>query len=66
MRRKYSWVALAAALLLAALLYVRGGGRAPAGQVPLINLTGQNADTVRTAFNAAQGDARVLLLLSPT
>jgi hypothetical protein len=40
--------------------------RAPAGQPAIQNLTPQNVADIAHAFNAAQGDARVLVLLSPT
>jgi hypothetical protein len=38
----------------------------PAGQRSLSNLTSENFDELRTAFNMASGDVRVVLLLSPT
>jgi hypothetical protein len=38
----------------------------PVGQRSLSNLTSENFDELRTAFNMASGDVRVVLLLSPT
>jgi hypothetical protein len=38
----------------------------PAGQPSLSYLTSENFDGLRTAFNEASGDVRVVLLLSPT
>jgi hypothetical protein len=43
-----------------------GGARVPAGQPPLISLTSTNFDQLRSAFNAASGEVRIVLLLSPT
>jgi len=51
---------------IGALVYFYGGAETPAGQPPLARLTAQNAEAVKTAFNAAKGDVRVLALLSPT
>jgi hypothetical protein len=60
------WGVIAAALLIAALVYFYGGSQAPAGQPPLESLTPQTAVAVKSAFNAAKDDVRVLLFLSPT
>jgi hypothetical protein len=43
-----------------------GGEKVPAGQPPLASLTSSNFDQLRTAFNGASGDVRIVLLLSPT
>jgi hypothetical protein len=43
-----------------------GGARVPAGQPPLVWLTPSNFDQLRSAFNAASGEVRIVLLLSPT
>jgi hypothetical protein len=43
-----------------------GGIRVRAGQPPLVLLTPSNFDRLRTAFNAASGEVRIVLLLSPT
>jgi hypothetical protein len=40
--------------------------RVPAGQQPLTSLTSSNFDQLRTAFNAASGEVRIVLLFSPT
>ena len=66
MKRRYIIGALPAALLLAAVLYLYGGGQAPSGQPPLRNVTAQSAGEIRNEFNAAKDEPRVLLLLSPT
>jgi len=46
--------------------YFFGPRKTPAGQPPLVALTTNTFDQLRTAFNAASGDVRVVLLLSPT
>ncbi len=46
--------------------YYYGGTTVPAGQSPLTSLTAENFDQLRTAFNAASGEVRIVLLLSPT
>jgi hypothetical protein len=43
-----------------------GGAKVPAGQPPLASLTSANFGQFRTAFNAASGEVRIVLLLSPT
>jgi hypothetical protein len=43
-----------------------GGAAVPAGQPPLVSLTPANFDQLRAAFNAASGEVRIVLLLSPT
>jgi hypothetical protein len=43
-----------------------GGASVPAGQPPLVSLTSTNFDQLRAAFNAASGEVRIVLLLSPT
>jgi hypothetical protein len=40
--------------------------KVPAGQPSLSSLRTENFDHLRTAFNEASGDVRVVLLLSPT
>ncbi len=66
MKRKYFIGAILVALLLAAVLYLYGGGQAPSGQPPLRNLTAQSVGEIRNEFNAAKDRPRALLLLSPT
>ena len=66
MRRKYIVGAVPIALLIGAVLYLYGGGQAPSGQPPLQNLTAQNFGELKNEFNISKGEARVILLLSPT
>jgi hypothetical protein len=63
-------LSILAVLVLVALLalggHFYGGGKVPAGQPPLVLLTSTSFDQVRAAFNAASGEVRIVLLLSPT
>jgi hypothetical protein len=64
MKRKYLLSIILALALVGGLAYYYGGHQAPAGQAPLQQLT--KTSDLRDAFNAAKGDVRILLLLSPT
>ena len=55
-----------AALLALAVVWHLYGGKSPEGQDPLVSLTSNNFGELRSAFNAASGEVRVVLLLSPT
>lgn len=63
MKREHTLLAIATlfAVLLHSCSY-----RGASGQPALENLTPQNVADVKTAFNAAKNDVRVLLLFSPT
>jgi len=64
-RKRIAWGA--ALFILAALLaYSFSGGRVPRGQPDLQPLTSRDLPQIKSQFNAAQGDVRILLLLSPT
>ena len=39
---------------------------APAGQPPLASIDAKSLDMLRADFNRAAGEARIILLLSPT
>jgi hypothetical protein len=64
------WMSIFAALVVVGLFalanHFYGGHRVPAGQPSLVSLTSTNFDQLRAAFNAASGEVRVVLLLSPT
>lgn len=66
MKRRYVVGAILLASLVAAALYLYGGGQTPSGQPPLRNLTAANVVDIKNEFNAAKDQVRVLLLLSPT
>jgi hypothetical protein len=59
-------IAVVAVLLCGALFFLTGGHRTPVGQPPLAELDAQNFTTLENAFNAANDNVRILLLLSPT
>jgi hypothetical protein len=53
-------------ILVGLLFYFYGGSEVPFGQPLLENVTAQNVGEIKTQFNLAKDDSRVLLLLSPT
>jgi hypothetical protein len=63
---KLALVATVAVLLIAGLWYQFGGHRTAAGQLPLVELSSRSLDQLRNDFNAASGEPRIILLLSPT
>jgi len=65
-RRSYIFGAVAALAVTVALAHFYGGSQAPAGQLPIVRLTPENVSQVEATFNAAKGDVRLLVLLSPT
>jgi hypothetical protein len=66
MKRRYIIGAAVVAVLLAAFLYLYGGGQTPSGQPPLRSVTNQNVADIKKEFNAATSEVRVVLILSPT
>jgi hypothetical protein len=59
--------AIPAALLLgAAMFHFYGGHTVPATQPALVAITPENLSNVGDAFNDANGDVRLVVLLSPT
>ena len=66
MKPKYIFGALLGVILIAALVYLYGGSQAPPGQSPLENITAQNLAGIKSQFNSAKDNVRILLLLSPT
>jgi hypothetical protein len=63
-----NWLLLTVPLmaLLGVGLHFYGGTETPAGQAPLAYLTPQSFAGLKTAFNDAKDDVRLLVLLSPT
>jgi hypothetical protein len=66
MKKFLSILAVVTIVLLGLGYHFYGGTRVPAGQTPLASLTPTNFDQLRAAFNAASGEVRIVLLLSPT
>jgi hypothetical protein len=46
--------------------YVTRPGRAPAGQPPLVEITGSELAAFQGEFNRTRSSLRIILLLSPT
>lgn len=60
-------------ILLAVALAIGGGvfyltrpGRPPAGQPPLVEITGSSLAALQAEFNRTSSSLRIILLLSPT
>ncbi len=66
MKSRFIVGAVLAVILAGALFYFYSGSQVPSGQPPLESITAQNVADIKTQFNLAKDDARVLLLLSPT
>ena len=66
MNRKRTLIAISAFLAIGLAFYFYGGHEAPVGQPPLARLTPQTLSDLKNAFNAANSEVRVLVLLSPT
>ena len=66
MKRKWIIVGVLGASLATAMAYLYGGHHVPSGQPPLQDLTPQTVNDLKDDFNAAKGNVRLLLLLSPT
>ena len=64
--RKFLLLIPVAALAVAAWYFYAGGHAAPASQPPLAELTSQSIEALRSDFNRAADEVRVVLLLSPT
>lgn len=66
MKKRLTILAVVFAGLLVVVWHFYGGERVPTGQPPLVSLKSTNFDRIRAAFNAASGEVRIVLLLSPT
>jgi hypothetical protein len=66
MKSKFIVGAALAVIVVGTLFYFYGGSQVPSGQPPLESLTAQNVADIKTQFNLAKDNPRVLLLLSPT
>ena len=65
-RRRWIAVGLVAIVLVALAQRQFGTHNAPVGQPPLAHLDTGSLDMLRTDFNRAAGEARIVVLLSPT
>ena len=66
MKMKRSLMVAGALALAGILFYFYGGHQVPPGQPPLANLTAETMPGLKDAFNAANGNVRVVVMLSPT
>ena len=68
MVKRRSFLLIAIALVIVASFWVKRlqSPRTPAGQPPLVELERSGIDELKQAFNAAAGQTRVLVMLSPT
>jgi hypothetical protein len=66
MKSKFIVGAVLGVILVGLLVYFYGGSEVPFGQPLLENVTAQNVGEIKTQFNLAKDDSRILLLLSPT
>lgn len=64
--RRHTLAIVAALVLCGVSFYFYAGHQTPPGQPPLAELTTRNVTDLENAFNAAKGEVRILLLLSPT
>ena len=62
---KRTLLIVAGALAVAGLFYLTRPGHAPAGQEPLVEVSGSVFPTLQAEFNRNSG-LRIILLLSPT
>ncbi len=65
-RRIWIAIALVAVVLVVLAAWQFGTHNAPAGQPPLANLDAGSLDMLRADFNRTAGEARIIVLLSPT
>ena len=66
MKARYLFGAILAAALIAGWAHFYAGSQVPPGQPPLQSLTTSNVAMIKEAFNADEGEVRMLVFLSPT
>jgi hypothetical protein len=66
MRARRTVITLLLVAVAGLLWYFRAAGTTPAGQPPLTRVTPGNFSELTSAFNAAVGAPRIIVLLSPT
>jgi len=52
--------------IVGAIFYLTRPGRPPAGQPPLVQITGPSLAALQAEFNRTSSSLRIILLLSPT
>jgi CBS-domain-containing membrane protein len=66
MRRTWAIVLAVALAIGGGILYLTRPGRPPAGQPPLVEITGPSLAALQAEFNRTSYSLRIILLLSPT
>ena len=66
MKRVPAIVLALVVVILGGVFYLTKPGTAPAGQPPLVEITGPALDSLQTEFNRTSSSLRIVLLLSPT
>jgi hypothetical protein len=66
MKRTWSIVLAAVAVVILAAFYFMRTGHAPAGQPALVEMNGATLSALQAEFNRTSDKLRVILLLSPT
>ena len=66
MRRTWAIVLAVALAIVGAIFYLTRPGRPPAGQPPLVEITGPSLAALQAEFNRTSSSLRIILLLSPT
>ncbi len=66
MRRTWVIVLATALAIGGGIFYLSRPGRPPAGQPPLVEITGSVLAALQAEFNRSSSSLRIILLLSPT
>jgi len=66
MRRTWAVVLAVTLAIGGGLFYLTRPGRPPAGQPPLVEITGPSLVALQAEFNRTSSSLRIILLLSPT
>ena len=66
MRRTWAIVLAVALTIGGGIFYLTRPGRPPAGQPPLVEITGPSLAALQAEFNRTLSSLRIILLLSPT
>jgi CBS-domain-containing membrane protein len=66
MRRTWTIVLTVALAIGGGIFYLMRPGRPPAGQPPLVEITGPALAALQAEFNRTPSSLRIILLLSPT
>ena len=66
MRRTWAIVLAVALAIGGGIFYLTRPGRPPAGQPPLVEITGPSLAALQAEFNRTSSSLRIILLLSPT